>query len=182
MAREVRHNFAKQLRTNYHSLVAMDEFELDLMRGMHKYGILDDRIDQMQAMFEAIDIEGGPDGKISFDEIIRAADNTKVFVKPAKPGDKSDQKKQVVEGTPESEELEPEVTLDELRSVLSKVDITGDESLDQVEFMLLSMDRAFIFSRENLERLYMMWDLDRHGRCRVLDTVRTLFANKDGSE
>ena len=48
--------------------------------------------------------------------------------------------------------------------------------------MLLSMDRAFIFSRENLERLYMMWDLDRHGRCRVLDTVRTLFADKDGSE
>ena len=132
-------------------------------------------------MFEAIDIEGGPDGKISFDEIIRAVDNTRVFVNPKKEG-KSDKSKQAPDVTPVGEEDEPVVTLDDLRSVLSKVDVTGDESLDQVEFMLLSMDRAFIFSRENLERLYMMWDLDRHGRCRVLDTVRTLFANKDGSE
>ena len=45
MAKEVRVNFAKQLRTNTLSLMSMDEFELDLMRGLHKYGILNDRID-----------------------------------------------------------------------------------------------------------------------------------------
>ena len=28
----------------------------------------------------------------------------------------------------------------------------------------------------------MMWDLDQHGRCRIMDSVRTLFSNPDGSE
>ena len=74
-------------------------------------------------MFDACDIEGGPDGKISFDEIIKAADNTGVFVKETKVAQEKTEA-----STPEGneEEAEPEVTLDDLRKVLEKVDVSGD--------------------------------------------------------
>lgn len=56
------------------------------MRALHKHDILDDRLDQISALFDACDIEGGPDGRITFDEILRSVDNMDVFWKPPKNG------------------------------------------------------------------------------------------------
>lgn len=64
----------------------MSDFEVDLMRALHKHDILDDRLDQISALFDACDIEGGPDGRITFDEILRSVDNMDVFWKPPKNG------------------------------------------------------------------------------------------------
>ena len=65
---------------------------------------------------------------------------------------------------------------------LEKVDVVKDNSLDQVEFMLLALDRAIIFSQENLELLFKRWDHGRQGCVPIFRTLRLMFDNADGSE
>lgn len=87
----------------------MTDLELDLLRALYFSGILDENIEIIEDLFEACDIEGGPDGRITFDEIRRAVDNMKVFAQTPKPG-------QPPLGA-------DDVTLDDLEKVLEKVDI-----------------------------------------------------------
>ena len=107
--RQVRLNFANQIKRNYQDLVLMTDLELDLLRGLYLSGILNDNIEMIDDLFEACDIEGGPDGRITFEEIRRAVDNMEVFAKTPKHGQPP-----LAEG---------EVTLDDLEKVLEKVDI-----------------------------------------------------------
>ena len=57
----------------------MSEYELDLLRAFYNQHILDEQSEQMDNLFDACDIAGGPDGRISFDEVIKAVDNMNVF-------------------------------------------------------------------------------------------------------
>ena len=115
-SKQVRLNFANQIKRNYQDLVMLSEFELDLLRALYHSQILEEKIDHINDLFDACDIEGGPDGKISFDEIIRAVDNMGVFVKTPAAG-----------GAPL---VEGQITLKELRKVLEKIDIVEDGHLD----------------------------------------------------
>ena len=65
----------------------MNDFEMDLCRAIYNQGILDNRVDQIEALFDACDIEGGPDGRISFTEVCTAIDNMGVFAKEPKVGE-----------------------------------------------------------------------------------------------
>lgn len=141
-AKEVRLNFAKQVKVNYLNLMSMSEFELDLMRALYSQGILDDRGDQIEALFDACDIEGGPDGSLSFVEVKMALRNTGVFIDQVQPGQKLQ---------------EGDVTLEDLDKALERVDISADGKLDPAEFMFLALDRSLIFSKENLEALFFAW-------------------------
>lgn len=130
----------------------MSEFELDLLRALYDQGILDEAIEQIESYFDACDVESGPDGRVSFDELIKAVDNMRVFAKSHD---------EVFEGddqpNSEGEEKEEVVTIDDLRQVLQKVDMDNDQHLDKVEFLLLAHDRSLIFSKENLVRLFECW-------------------------
>ena len=77
--RQVRLNFANQIKRNYNDLVLMSEFELDLLKTLYHSGILNGNIEMIDDLFDACDIQGGPDGRISFDEIRQAVDNMGVF-------------------------------------------------------------------------------------------------------
>ena len=122
----------------------MSEFELDLLKTLYHSGILNDNIEMIDDLFDACDIQGGPDGRISFDEIRAAVDNMGVFAKTPKAG-----QPQLAEG---------QVTLDDLEKVLNKVDIVADRWLDKIEFMLLALDRKTLFSEENMTALFNHWD------------------------
>ena len=52
----MRTNFAKQIKDNIGGIQVMTDFELDLMHALYDRGILDDRIDQINALFAACDI------------------------------------------------------------------------------------------------------------------------------
>ena len=81
----------------------MSEYELDLLHAFYDQNILNEQTDQIANLFDACDIAGGPDGRISFDEVIKAVDNMNVFTKEANnAGD---------------------ISLADLRNVLHKVDI-----------------------------------------------------------
>lgn len=151
-AREVRQDFAKQVKRNYLNLMSMSEFELDLLRALYNQGILDEAIEQIENYFDACDVESGPDGRVSFDELIKAVDNMRVFAKSHDEVFEGDDQQNT-----EGEEKEEVVTIDDLRQVLQKVDIDGDQHLDKVEFLLLAHDRSLIFSKENLVRLFECW-------------------------
>ena len=84
--RQVRLNFANQIKRNYQDLVLMTDLELDLLRALYHSGILDESKEMIDDLFEACDIEGGPDGRITFDEIRRAVDNMEVFAKTPRHG------------------------------------------------------------------------------------------------
>ena len=107
-----------------------------MIRGLYQNGILNKHIDAIEGYYLACDIEGGADGKISFNEIIMAVDNMDVFYKPSTEAD---------------EELptEDDVTLEDLRKILVKIDIVEDKHIDKIEFMLLALDHSVIFSIEN---------------------------------
>lgn len=70
-------------------------------------------------------------------------DNLGVFVKAPKAGETLN---------------EGDVTLDQVQEILKKVDINPDGYLDRVEFMLLALDRALIFSEKNLAALFDQFD------------------------
>ena len=108
----------------------MSDYELDLLRAIYNQKILETQTEQMEDLFDACDIAGGPDGRISFDEIIKAVDNMNVFTKVANnAGD---------------------ISLEDLFNVLHKVDIYQDDHLDKVEFMLLALDRSILYSEQNI--------------------------------
>lgn len=67
-------------------MMLMSEFELDLLRALYHSEILADKVEHIEDLFDACDIEGGQDGRISFSEIKRAVDNMGVFAKPRKAG------------------------------------------------------------------------------------------------
>ena len=107
-----------------------------MVRGLYQNGILNKHIDAIEGYYLACDIEGGPDGKISFNEIIMAVDNMDVFYKPSTKAD----------AVPPTEE---DVTLEDLRKILDKIDIVEDKHIDKIEFMLLALDHSVIFSIDN---------------------------------
>ena len=108
----------------------MSEYELDLLRAFYKQQILVEQTEQMENLFEACDIAGGPDGRVSFDEIIKAVDNMDVF--------------------PNESKNAGDITIADLRSVLHKMDFHKDDHFDKVEFMLLALDRSILYSEQNV--------------------------------
>ena len=140
----------------------------DLLRALYHSGILNDNIEMIDDLFDACDIKGGPDGRISFDEIREAVDNMGVFAKPPKAG--------------EPPLAEGQITLDDLEKVLSRVDIVADRQLDKVEFMLLALDRKTLFSEENITALFNHWDRECLGHVSIGLTLRLMLALSDGSE
>ena len=150
-AKEVRLNFANQIKANFSSLESMSEYELDLLRAFYNQNILEEQTYQMEDMFDACDIAGGPDGRISFDEVIKAVDNMNVFTKEANnAGD---------------------ISLADLRNVLHKVDIFQDDHLDKVEFMLLALDRSILYSEQNVLLLFNSFDTQNTGRISINESV-----------
>ena len=150
-AREVRLNFANQIKANFSSLESMSEYELDLLRAFYNQKILEEQTDQLENLFDACDIAGGPDGRISFDEIIKAVDNMDVFTKFVnKVGD---------------------ISLADLYRILRKVDIYEDQHLDRVEFMLLALDRSILYSEQNVQLLFNSYDTQNTGRISINESV-----------
>jgi len=146
--------------------MAMSEFEIDLLRAMYKFGILEDRLDQIDYLFDACDIEGGKDGRISFTEIISAVDNTGVFSRSRQ----------------EANYDEDAVTLDDLVHALEKIDIVKDRHLDRVEFLLLALDRSLIFSQDNLEKLFDSWDTRQTGQVSLRNHLCPMLTSPDQHE
>lgn len=44
-AREVRYNFAQTVKSNYKSILSMNEFEPDVLRALYRNKIIDERVD-----------------------------------------------------------------------------------------------------------------------------------------
>lgn len=69
-AKEVRLDFAKTVKKNYFSMKSMSPFESDVLRALYRNRIINERIKQTEYYFKALDIQGGSDGRVSFDEVI----------------------------------------------------------------------------------------------------------------
>ena len=78
-AKEMRQNFAIQVKQNYHALESISEFEGDILTALNNNGLLEDHLAMANFYFEACDIDKGPDGRVSFDEILKAVEGTGVF-------------------------------------------------------------------------------------------------------
>lgn len=140
----MRKNFAKQVKDNYKVILSKSEFEEDVLRALVDQGLLEDRISQTDYYFDACDIDCGPDGRISFDEIIKAVDGTGVFAKSRDDPAFKDSEEEVV-------------TLQDLEAALEKIDFFADKHLDRLEFLLIALDHSLIFQKETLIKLFRVW-------------------------
>lgn len=75
---------------------------------------------------------------------------------------------------------EGDVTLDQVQTILKKVDINPDGYLDKVEFMLLALDRSLIFSEANLAALFDALDEQRQARISLRHHVLTMLLDAFG--
>lgn len=133
----MRKNFARQIKANYKSIMTTSEFEEDILRALSDQGLLEDRLAQTDYYFDACDIDCGPDGRVSFAELLRVVEGTGVFAKSKDDPDFKDSEEEVV-------------TMQDLEQALLKIDFFADKHLDRIEFLLLALDRSLLFSKESL--------------------------------
>ena len=81
---EVRKNFADMVYKNFNELESMTDFEIDLVHELNSVQLYDEMADMINLLFDACDINGGPDGRISFEEFKRACANMNVFASSSK--------------------------------------------------------------------------------------------------
>ena len=126
--REVRRNFAITVRNNFSELESMTDFEIDLVHELNSVQLYDEMADMIHLLFEACDIQGGPDGRISFDEFKKACANMNVFANSA------------------TYALQGQLSIGDLDRILPRCDLDGDQHLGQVEFLHIAIDRSITLS------------------------------------